>query len=193
MFLAISASQIYLRIGIIPSDFYLRFSVFLISFYLNYYIFVPKIFLKKKFFIYIITVFIFSLFFVFLLEVIIPKPINITLPDGFPKDLPRPLNKDFEKGFFFFKSFPMLVLLLLFFTLSTSIKLGIEWYKTEKQRALIESQKANSELSFLKAQLNPHFLFNTLNSIYALACQLFNNRGVYSVVYKYAYGIKPVC
>ena len=169
LFLAISASQIYLRIGIIPIDFYLRFSVFLIAFYLNYYIFVPKIFLKKKFFIYILTVLIFSLFFVFLLEVVIPKPINITHPEGFPKDFTRPLNKDFEKGFFFFKSFPMLILLLLFFTLSTSIKLGIEWYKTEKQRVLIESQKASSELSFLKAQLNPHFLFNTLNSIYALA------------------------
>ncbi|WP_170062858.1 sensor histidine kinase [Polaribacter butkevichii] len=61
------------------------------------------------------------------------------------------------------------ILLLLFFALSTCIKLVAEWYKSEKERTLIASQKVNSELSFLKAQLNPHFLFNSLNSIYSLA------------------------
>jgi LytS/YehU family sensor histidine kinase len=61
------------------------------------------------------------------------------------------------------------ILLLLFFALSTCVKLVSEWYKSEKERTLVASQKINSELSFLKAQLNPHFLFNTLNSIYSLA------------------------
>ena len=48
----------------------------------------------------------------------------------------------------------------------------------KKERVLIASQKVNSELSFLKAQLNPHFLFNTLNSIYALANKKSENTSV---------------
>ncbi|UMB59884.1 sensor histidine kinase [Lutibacter sp. A80] len=58
---------------------------------------------------------------------------------------------------------------VLLFAVGASVKLVSEWYKNEKQKALIETQKINTELSFLKAQINPHFLFNSLNSIYSLA------------------------
>lgn len=58
---------------------------------------------------------------------------------------------------------------ILLFAVGSSVKLVEEWYKNERVKALIDTQKINTELSFLKTQLNPHFLFNTLNSIYSLA------------------------
>ncbi|WP_199120880.1 sensor histidine kinase [Pedobacter sp. ASV28] len=43
------------------------------------------------------------------------------------------------------------------------------WQSTERKVVKAESEKATAELSFLKAQINPHFLFNTLNNIYTLS------------------------
>jgi two-component system LytT family sensor kinase len=43
------------------------------------------------------------------------------------------------------------------------------WQNTEQKVVKAESEKTTAELSFLKAQINPHFLFNTLNNIYTLS------------------------
>ena len=48
-------------------------------------------------------------------------------------------------------------------------RLLLIWFQQEKIRAKLENQKLTAELSFLKMQVNPHFLFNALNNIYSLA------------------------
>lgn len=52
--------------------------------------------------------------------------------------------------------------------ISTSITTIQKWQKDKQEREELEKDKVTSELSFLKAQINPHFFFNTLNNIYAL-------------------------
>lgn len=52
-----------------------------------------------------------------------------------------------------------------------SLKLVKNWYDREQQAKNLEKLNIEAELKFLKSQINPHFLFNSLNGIYALALQ----------------------
>lgn len=53
-------------------------------------------------------------------------------------------------------------------TLAMSIKLTQNWIRTERRKQLLEKEKLETELRFLKYQFNPHFLFNSINSIFFL-------------------------
>ncbi|RNI30487.1 sensor histidine kinase [Rufibacter latericius] len=55
--------------------------------------------------------------------------------------------------------------------LSSSLKVTGEYLRNERRRKELELQHTSTELELLKAQVNPHFLFNTLNNIYSLAYQ----------------------
>ncbi|HEY3250628.1 MAG TPA: histidine kinase, partial [Ignavibacteria bacterium] len=48
-----------------------------------------------------------------------------------------------------------------------AIKLLKDWYLKQKETAEVAREKINAELQLLKAQVHPHFLFNTLNNIYS--------------------------
>ena len=62
-----------------------------------------------------------------------------------------------------------LILFGIITALALSVKTIEQWHTTEQRMVKAESEKVSAELSFLKAQINPHFLFNTLNNIYMLS------------------------
>lgn len=61
------------------------------------------------------------------------------------------------------------LIFVLIMAFSLALKSVEQWQITEKRAILAEADKAIAELSFLKAQINPHFLYNTLNNIYTLS------------------------
>jgi LytS/YehU family sensor histidine kinase len=60
---------------------------------------------------------------------------------------------------------------VFFAFLSTAFKFSVDWFLNEKVRKNLENEKLIAELAFLKSQINPHFLFNSLNNIYSLTYQ----------------------
>lgn len=63
------------------------------------------------------------------------------------------------------------IITLFFMLLGYAFRLATNSYQMEQARKTLETEKLNAELAFLKTQINPHFLFNSLNNIYSLAYQ----------------------
>lgn len=51
---------------------------------------------------------------------------------------------------------------------STLFKFVEGWFQVSQQQVQLQNEQLRSELNFLRAQVNPHFLFNTLNNLYTL-------------------------
>lgn len=55
---------------------------------------------------------------------------------------------------------------VFYVSFSIALYLSREWYAQRELIRKIEVEKLNTELEYLKAQINPHFLFNSINTIY---------------------------
>lgn len=60
------------------------------------------------------------------------------------------------------------IMLLFLVSLAVMLRLSNKWVELERRQRELQASQRESELENLRAQLNPHFLFNTLNTIYAL-------------------------
>ncbi|RIV46736.1 sensor histidine kinase [Flagellimonas pelagia] len=150
----------FLQLRQVPPDLPVRLLLTIILFYSNYFLLVPKFLLKKNTWTYILI----CVAIIIIIGVVInmnfsfePKP-----PPGFNR------NEDFRDGGWTRQVFMMLNLSTPFF-ISALLRVYVEWRKNEDLRKKVENEKVSSELQFLKTQLNPHFLFNSLNAIYSLS------------------------
>lgn len=61
-----------------------------------------------------------------------------------------------------------LVMMVLTISLAVAMRMSARWHDLEARHQKMLAEQRSTELAGLKSQLNPHFLFNTLNTIYAL-------------------------
>ena len=147
----------------VPSDLIANFGVAIVLFYLNYFYFVPRLLLVRSILTYVIT----SLFLIIGIAILISWILPFSLPDNiphFPRNMPPPRRNRISPVFSM-----SIIVIGIPYIISIIFRVYSEWKKNEALREIIEKKKMQSELQFLKTQLNPHFLFNSLNAIYALS------------------------
>ncbi|MDD5149241.1 MAG: sensor histidine kinase [Flavobacterium sp.] len=170
-FILVSLMQFYESPFKIGNDFFVQWATGILLFYLNYYYFVPNMLLQKKDFEYFtVLIVLITIFMVIRSLYFIPEFKEIVHPkmfDATGKEIIE--NKIFpKKKIFFFELVPAIFYLLIV-AISTIIRILSEYFNNQQHKLSVESQRTTAELIYLRKQTNPHFLFNTLNSIYSLA------------------------
>jgi two-component system LytT family sensor kinase len=135
-----------------------------ITYYSNAFILVPKFLLKNRTGIYLLII-IGSASIIVLLNSYIDNWLNIDqlIHTAVHKVGPPPKHHGGHDWDIFIITITALVV-----GISTSVTAIQKWQYDKQKHQEMEQDKISSELSFLKAQINPHFFFNTLNNIYAL-------------------------
>lgn len=129
------------------------------TYFLNYYL-VPRYLMKERygfFILYFLYTMVISLF----LEMMIAMLTFIVMAEARIKDM-SPASIDI---FFLLAS----LLMVVFF--AVAIKMLLHWRSSKEAYQKLMRDKVEAELKFLKTQLNPHFLFNTLNNLYYLTTE----------------------
>ncbi|MCE6991874.1 sensor histidine kinase [Dyadobacter sp. CY323] len=123
--------------------------------YLNMHYFLPRYLLKKQYSNY------FSLVLISILVYLIIQSLFDYYLYGYVIGPMRNTDWIETLSYNFFSTMWYLALML-------ALKLSIDWYEQQRifQKILVE--KLNAEVNFLRSQVNPHFLFNILNNLYAL-------------------------
>lgn len=113
-------------------------------FYLIVHYLIPKIFRKKGATYYVLTLLVICSFYIFLED-----------------KIKFMVNPDYKHTFTFFIFFPVMFVAAM----ATGYGLVTEFLQEERRRTEERQERMKSELSFLRSQISPHFIFNVLNGI----------------------------
>ena len=137
----------------------------LLFFFLNFYVLIETLYIKKKYILYGFIIII-----CLLIVCIVPSVITghnpFTPHDEFLPEIHKPMRGFIPKrpnGLFFLEEIRHHIFMF------TAVIFSSAFLREKIRNKTIENEKLQAELSHLKTQIHPHFLFNTLNSIYALS------------------------
>ncbi len=149
--------------GAVDLKLFYRLGINAVVFYANYLILVPFLLLKKRMIPYVLS----SIGLLVVVNIAVRHSMP-QLPPGMEQFKEMVEAVEQQSAVKQLKYFIPVVITFAFFLLGGTIALVKDFYQRDKLVQLKEIQKTETELQFLKNQLNPHFLFNSLNSIYSL-------------------------
>jgi len=138
-----------------------RFPIIIASTYLVVYYFLPRWIIQKKKYSLFALAFVFN----FILATILDRIV-------IGSDLVIQLMADTELTYRFFNEVPIIrnaFILLSIIGLASGIRFFKLYLLEEKRKHELEEAHLSTQIDFLKAQINPHFLFNALNNLYSMA------------------------
>jgi two-component system, LytTR family, sensor kinase len=133
--------------------------------YINLWLWIPLFLKRKRFAWYILCI---------LITIIVLSILRFQIPSLLAGEGRRIIPMRPRIVFFVFN-------LILAYSISTAYYFVVEWFRNVQLKADLKYQQVESELKYLKSQINPHFLFNTLNNIYTL-CYLKDDKAAPAVM-----------
>ncbi len=127
--------------------------IWVVLFYVNANYLIPKLYYRKNPWAFIFTIFLIFSF----LAIVDYLSVRYFIPE-------MPYN---IRNFFSFNFFPVLFVLVS----STAYRLVIDRLKMERREKDKVNENLKTELSFLRSQVSPHFMFNVLNNMVAMATE----------------------
>ena len=131
-------------------------------FYINYLLLIPELIKKQK------------KYLLYVLSLIVVLGVMVGLKSFIANTYPTYiLNNDRNDRLNSITTYAIVNAFQMGFLLvfSLLLRLTVDWFANDRIQRSLETEKREMELQFLKSQLNPHFLFNSLNNIYSLAYQ----------------------
>ncbi|MPR34988.1 sensor histidine kinase [Salmonirosea aquatica] len=152
----------------IPTQFWFKqavlFGLLLAVFYINYRVWIPRYLFLNRTSLFVIL----NICAVLLVSFSIQQvEIWVNLRESMENAFKAVRNSGIMRREDSLDYFSLLTALMVI-GISTSVAAVQKWQHDAELREKLERARIDSELSFLKAQINPHFFFNTLNNIYAL-------------------------
>lgn len=153
MFTFVQSSSGPYSYGFYFSNELIKIAFYAAGVYFNIFYLIPNYLSNKKFLIYCVLL---------VLSTIILTPLQL-----FFLSIKASQYPDYQLALL--QNQPWLfILTFLVVSASTIFKIVSDWARHQRERKELQTESMQSELRFLRSQINPHFLFNTLNNLYAL-------------------------
>ncbi len=162
-----------------PYLFYLvKVGMIAVIFYVNYLYLIDKLLFNKKFITYALVNIVLVGGLVGIQDLVVTnimephrmereQPENRPVPDHLHPDRPK-YDHQRPRPPQFMRILSDYLLIVFAIGLSVAIKMTVRWYRDSINLEKVKSMQLEADLRNLRSQLNPHFLFNTLNNIYSL-------------------------